>query len=192
MREITPEELEKKLESLRPPTSAALDGCIEQMLSDAAGAQPRARIGRLAPYGLIAAGIVGGIALAFLVRIGLSRALLSPVVPIRVSAIRGTILVKHAGTAAWEEMSAATRLRLGDQLWSGTEAGISLELRDNSLVALNSGSRLSVTEDNGRVEFELTHGTMRAVLRDGHPPFFVRTPQGLLKSLGTEFTVSVE
>jgi ferric-dicitrate binding protein FerR (iron transport regulator) len=59
-------------------------------------------------------------------------------------------------------------------------------------VTLNAGGVLSITHHDGRVEFELTHGTMRAVLREGHPPFFVRTPQGRLEALGTDFTVSVE
>jgi len=192
MSDMTPDELEKRLENLRPPDPSALDGRVQRLLCGAAVAEPRAGFGRLTVYSLAAAGIVVGVALVLLIQAGQRWMRLSPAVPIRISAIRGEVLVKHAGSATWEEMGASSQLRLGDQLWSGSASGINLELKDSSLIALNAGSVLSLTQYNGRVEFELTHGTMRAVLRDGHPPFFVHTPQGLLESLGTEFTVSVE
>jgi ferric-dicitrate binding protein FerR (iron transport regulator) len=83
-------------------------------------------------------------------------------------------------------------LCVGDQLWSGSASSINLTLKDDSLITLNASGALCLTHHDGRVEFELTHGTMRAVLREGHPPFVVRTPQGRLEALGTDFTVSVE
>jgi len=192
MSDMTPEEIEKKLENLRPPAPAALDERIGRLLRDTAAAEPRGRIRRFVPYGLIAAGILLGVALALLIQFGQRRVRLLSEVSIRVSEIRGTVLVKHAGAAAWEEVGAASRLRLGDQFWSGSASSIVLTLKDHSLVTLGPGGALALTDDDGRVEFELAHGTMQALLRDGHPPFFVRTPQGLLESLGTEFAVSVE
>jgi ferric-dicitrate binding protein FerR (iron transport regulator) len=65
-------------------------------------------------------------------------------------------------------------------------------MNDGSLVTLTAGGVLSIAHQDGGMEFELTHGTMRAVMREGHPPFAIRTPQGRLEALGTEFTVSVE
>ena len=133
-----------------------------------------------------------GVALVLLIQMEQRQLRLAHQVPIRVSAIQGPVLVKHVGTASWEELSAASALRVGDQLWAGSASSINLTLKDNSLVTLNASGVLSIKHHDGRVEFELTHGTVRAVLREGHPPFVVRTPQGRLEALGTEFTVSVE
>jgi hypothetical protein len=188
MNDMTSEELEKKLATLRAPKSPELDAGIQRMLHGAM----RARARRLAPFCLAAAGILVGVGLVLLIQTAQRQLGLGRQVPIRISAIQGPVLVKHTGTATWEELSAGAALRVGDQLWSGSASSINLTLKDNSLVTLNASGVLSLKHHDGRVEFELTHGTMRAVLHEGHPPFVVRTPQGRLEALGTDFTVSVE
>ncbi|MGO8702258.1 MAG: FecR domain-containing protein [Candidatus Brocadiia bacterium] len=198
-----PNSIEQRLSAIRLKVSAKLDERVERLTQemDMVGghdavehvAVPRPASGRrLVPFGLAAAGVLLGVAMVLVIQLGQRRLGLAHQIPIRISAIQGAVLVKHVGTAAWEELSVASALRVGDQLWTGSASSINLTLKDNSLVTLNAGGVLSIKHHDGRVEFELTHGTMRAILREGHPPFFVRTPQGRLEALGTDFTVSVK
>lgn len=112
-------------------------------------------------------------------------------VPIRLSQLEGTVLVKHRGTETWQEMTLSSPLYLGDLLQSLPNSKVTLKLPDGSTVALAPNSSLSLEVCDGGVELALQWGSIQAGLASPHPPFVVRTPQARVEALGTEFTVTV-
>jgi hypothetical protein len=116
----------------------------------------------------------------------------APMIDVRVSALSGTALVKHAGQDTWHELAPAATLRLGDVLHAAGNSAVTLSLWDRSSIRLDANTTLSADAFNGRVEFALSSGTINADLQSAHPRFFIRTPQGILEALGTAFVVSVD
>jgi len=113
-------------------------------------------------------------------------------VPVRVSHLNGTVLVRHDGFDQWEILQPDARVNLRDTFHSAAKSDFTLELYDGSTLAVNQNSMLELTSYDGETQFFLEHGGCTAVLESPHPPFFIRTPHGQVEALGTEFTVTVE
>ena len=109
----------------------------------------------------------------------------------QVSGLEGMVLVKHGGSEIWEELKSSSAVYLADVFQSSAKSKVSLLFGDRSKVTLDSNSILALKVYDGGVEFRLDHGTLKASLSTSHPPFIVRTAQGRVEALGTEFTVSV-
>ncbi len=113
-------------------------------------------------------------------------------VPIKVSRLEGTVLVKHQDSEAWHPMQPGCDIYLGDKFHSAPKSALVLELENQSTLELNQNSMLVLKLYNGETQFYLEHGKLAAALDSPHPPFFVSTPHGRVEALGTEFTVNVE
>jgi len=113
-------------------------------------------------------------------------------VPIQVARLKGTVLVKRGLNAAWNELTSASPLYVGDVFQSSPKSEMTLSFKDGSTLVLSANSRLALDHYNGGVRLNLSAGGMKASLNSPHPPFIVSTPSGELEALGTEFTVSVE
>lgn len=108
-----------------------------------------------------------------------------------VSELQGDVLVRHNWESAWKKMTPEEALYKGDKFLSLHQASLVLSLDPNNTVSLNENSSLDLLEHNGRTEFEITYGTVKAKLDGPHEPFFISTPQGRFEALGTEFIVRV-
>ncbi len=138
------------------------------------------------------------LAVGFLLGFGLAKtgttktATSKAMVPIQVTKLEGTVLVKHQDSDIWEQLRAGSNIYLGDTFYSTAKATVSLEFEDKSTIQLNPNSTLTLKLYNSGTEFYLEHGVAAAALNSPHPPFFISTPQGRIEALGTEFTVTVE
>jgi len=113
-------------------------------------------------------------------------------VPMKVTRIEGTVLVKHEGSELWYPMQSSSDIYLGDTFHSASNSALVLELENQSTLELNQNSMLVLKLYNGETQFYLEYGKLAAALESPHPPFFVSTPHGRVEALGTEFTVNVE
>lgn len=116
----------------------------------------------------------------------------APPIDVRVATVDGTVLVKRAHQPHWQALSPGDTLCLGDLLQSAGKSAATLALWDNSSITIQAATTLSADAFDGKVEFALRSGTIQASLQSAHPPFFIRTPQGTLEALGTEFVVKVD
>jgi hypothetical protein len=113
-------------------------------------------------------------------------------VPMRVSRVEGTVLVRHDGTDVWRTLNGGADVYLGDTFHSTAGSDFVLELGDSkSTIKVNQNSMLALVAYGDKTEFSLDQGECTASLESPHGPFFVRTPHGRVEALGTEFTVSV-
>lgn len=136
--------------------------------------------------------LAAGLAIGFAVGRADSGVTLAVAVPIEVSDLEGTVLVRHAGMDVWDVLELDSIIRLGDKFHSMAKSGFALQLDAKSKVALNQNSMLVLKTYNGRTQFFLEHGECTAALESPHGPFFIDTPHGRVEALGTEFTVTVE
>jgi len=113
-------------------------------------------------------------------------------VPIQVSEVEGTVLVKHKGSEIWEQLQSQPNIYLGDTFHSTAKSRMSLVFLDKSTVTVNPNSTLWLQLYNGGTQFHLEHGKLAAALSSPHPQFVISTPHGRVEALGTEFTISVE
>jgi len=145
----------------------------------------------------VAAGIVlaVGLFLGFaLGRAGTGKPAAPPLaaqVPISISDIEGTILVRHKGSNVWQTLQAGSNIYLGDTFHSTARSACVLKLDDKSKLELNQNSMLVLNLSNGETQFFLEHGECTASLESPHGPFFISTPNGRMEAVGTEFTVKV-
>ena len=143
----------------------------------------------------IAAGILLAIGLTlgfYMGRASIVEPPLAAKVPMRVSELDGTVLVKHKGFDTWQTLEDGANVYLGDTFQSSVKSGFVLELKDKSTIEVNQNSMLALKLYNGQTQFHLEHGRCTADLQSPHPPFFISTPHGRVEALGTEFTVTVE
>ncbi|MHC4545326.1 MAG: FecR domain-containing protein [Planctomycetota bacterium] len=144
------------------------------------------------------ASIAAGILLAIGLTLGFSMGRASidkptgAKVPMRVTELDGTVLVRHEGLDAWQVLEADSTIHLGDTFHSTTKSAFVLEMEDKSTIEVNQNSMLVLKLYNGETQFFLEHGRCTAALESPHPPFFISTPHGRVEALGTEFTVTVE
>jgi len=110
---------------------------------------------------------------------------------IAVSQLQGDVLVRHAWETGWTKMTPAESIYRGDAFRSLHQASLVLSLGKNNTVSLDENSSLDLLEYNGKTEFGITYGTVKATLDGPHEPFFISTPQGHFEALGTEFIVRV-
>jgi len=113
-------------------------------------------------------------------------------VALSIAKLNGTVLQKHKGSSTWAELTPDARLYVGDDLQTLSGATLALALQNKSTMRLEGGTNLLVKEYNGEAEFVLGSGSLRATLTSPHPSFVIRTPQGLIRALGTDFAVSVQ
>jgi len=140
---------------------------------------------------VLAVGLFLGFALG---RAGTGKRVISPIaaqVPIQVTDVEGTVLVKHAGSDLWYGLTSESKVYLGDTFHSMAEATCVLALDPNSTLEFDQNSMLVLKSYNGLTEFNLEHGELAADLESPHGPFFISTPHGRVEALGTEFTVKV-
>lgn len=156
-----------------------------------------ARILSLNKYSAIAASVLVGI--SFLCGFILARfddkvISIPPTakVPMKVTKLEGTVLVKHEKSELWYPLSSDSNIYLGDTFHSAVKSSLVLEVGDKSTLELNQNSMLVLKLYNGETQFHLEYGKLAAALESPHRPFFVSTPHGRVEALGTEFTVNVE
>jgi hypothetical protein len=113
-------------------------------------------------------------------------------VPIRVSGLEGTVLVKHQASKRWSQLKNGSGIYLGDTFRSTAKSRAILTLAGQSTIQLNQNSTLLLRVCNGGTEFYLEHGELAAALNSPHPPFIISTPHGRVEALGTKFTIAVE
>ena len=144
----------------------------------------------------IAAGILLTVGLSLGFALGVTaksaRTQLMAQVPIGVSKIGGTVLVRHEGSDSWQTLETGSNVHLGDTFHSTARSVCRLEFEDESTIELNQNSMLVLRSFNGQTQFFLEHGECTAALESPHGPFFIDTPHGRVEALGTEFTVTVE
>ena len=178
----------------------ARDGVLKRV-SEEGGPQMRARsvnlmwLGRrrsaVAAAVLLAVGLTIGFALGRADSAG-SGVALAAEVPMQVSSLEGTVLVRHAGRDIWAILKPDSIIRLGDRFHSMAKSAVTLKLGDKDTIELNQNSMLVLKSFNGQTQFFLEHGECTAALESPHGPFFIDTPHGRVEALGTEFTVTVE
>jgi ferric-dicitrate binding protein FerR (iron transport regulator) len=173
---------------------------------DRLAATPRVRIRAARAVGARQAWAHGAIAAAVLLAVGLTigfglgkatvprpvEVTLPDQVPMRVSRLSGTVLVRHDGFDEWEALQPGATVRIGDTFHSAAKSDFTLELSDGSTIEVSQNSMLVLKSYDGETQFLLEHGRCMAALERPHPPFFIRTPHGQVAALGTEFTVTVE
>ena len=117
---------------------------------------------------------------------------LAGIVPMQVVDLEGTVLIRHQGSEVWRALAEDSAVRVGDTFHSASNAGFALTTKkDESRIDVAQNSMLTLTSHNGETQFFLEHGECTAALESGHPRFFIKTPNGRLEALGTEFTVTV-
>jgi hypothetical protein len=139
----------------------------------------------------IAIGILLGFGLAKISSVRHTTTLATKV-PMKVTRLEGTVLVKHQDSELWHPLEESSNIYLGDTFHSMSKSGFILELENKSTLELNQNSMLVLKLYNGETQFHLEHGELAAALESPHPPFVISTPHGRVEALGTEFTVSVE
>lgn len=190
-------------EAISPQTSAeqARENILDQL-----AATPHLRIEAARVVGARQAWTRWAIAAAVLLAVGLTigfglgkatvprpvEVTLPDQVPMHVSHLNGTVLVKHDGFDKWEALQPGTTVRVGDTFHSPAKSDFTLELTDGSIIEVSQNSMLVLKSYDGETQFFLEHGRCMAALESPHPPFFIRTPHGRVEALGTEFTVTVE
>ncbi len=141
---------------------------------------------------LLAAGLLLGFALG---RAGSNKPAGVPLaarVKMSVADLQGTVLVRHEGSNVWQALTAGSDIYLGDTFHSAAKSGFTLKLEGDSRIRVDQNSMLALTSYNGETQFFLEQGECTAALESGHPPFFIRTPNGRMEAVGTEFTVRVK
>jgi ferric-dicitrate binding protein FerR (iron transport regulator) len=208
------ESCRKEFESLR-----LVEGMVQEAISsqtsaeqarakilDRLAATPHVRIGAARAIGARQAWTRGAIAAAVLLAVGVTigfglgkatvprpaEVTLSDQVPMSVSRLSGTVLVKHEGFDTWEVLQPGATVRVGDTFHSAAKSDFTLKLTDGSTIEVSQNSMLALQSYDGETQFFLEHGRCTAALESPHPPFFIGTPHGRLEALGTEFTVTVE
>jgi ferric-dicitrate binding protein FerR (iron transport regulator) len=145
-------------------------------------------------WGAIAAVLLFGVGLGFVLQniqsrpdAGISR---KPVA-IQVAEVKGTVLVKHRDAQVWETLEADSAVFLGDTFYTTATSNLVLSLGQFNRIEVTPNSMLALESSDKTTEFFLKHGQCTPVLNGPHGPFFIRTPNGRMEALGTEFTVTV-
>ena len=113
-------------------------------------------------------------------------------IAIQVAEVHGTVLVKRRNTQVWQILKPDAAIYLGDTFHTTATSGLVLGLDEDAQVKVSQNSMLVVESyDDEKTEFYLEHGQCTPVLNGPHGPFFIRTPNGRMEALGTEFTVKV-
>ena len=177
----------------------ARDGILKRV-SEEDGPQMRARRMKLMSLGrrrsavaaavLLAVGLTMGFGLGRMDSVG--DVTLAEIVPVQVSELEGTVLVRHSGMETWDVLEGGSIIRLGDRFHSMAKSAVTLKLSAKDTIDLDQNSMLVLKSFNGQTQFFLEHGECTAVLESPHGPFFIDTPHGRVEALGTEFTVTVE
>ena len=114
------------------------------------------------------------------------------VLAVSVAEVQGTVLQRHRGSSIWEALTPGAAAYVGDEFMTGAKGLATLRLKDDSTLRLEGNSTLRIDSYNGSAQFALDSGRLKAMLTTPHPPFAISTPQGVIRALGTEFTVTVE
>lgn len=113
-------------------------------------------------------------------------------VGVKVAEIRGIVLVKHRDAQVWQALNTDSTIYLGDTFHTTATSDLVLNLNETDTIEVTPSSMLALESyDPNETQFYLEHGQCTPVLNGPHGPFFIRTPNGRLEALGTEFTVKV-
>lgn len=112
-------------------------------------------------------------------------------VDLQVTEIKGVVLVKHQDAQVWEVLHTNSAIYLGDTFYTTATSNVVLGLDKTNSIEVTPNSMLALESYENRIQFYLEHGQCKPVLNDSHGPFFIRTPNGTMEALGTEFTVKV-
>jgi len=111
---------------------------------------------------------------------------------IGIDRLEGTVLVRRDGAGQWVPLVGDTPLYLADTIQTLPKGTIVLSLGPDSDIEIGPGSTLVLKSFNGKAELFLDYGSMTAALEGQHAPFYVSTPDGRIRALGTVFRVCVE
>lgn len=113
-------------------------------------------------------------------------------VNLQVAEITGTVMVKHQDAQVWHVLKPDSVIYLGDTFHTTATSDLVLALDATNHIEVNQNSMLTLESyDDQEQQFYLEHGQCTPVLHGPHGPFFIRTPNGRMEALGTEFTVKV-
>jgi ferric-dicitrate binding protein FerR (iron transport regulator) len=148
--------------------------------------------GRVRQYAGAAALFLIGVGLGFVCQSYWQKPGAHPLKPVdlQVAQVRGTVLVKHRDAQVWQVLNTGSPVYLGDTFHTTATSDFVLSLNKTSSIEITQNSMLVLESYDKETIFYLEHGQCTPVL-NGHGPFFIRTPNGRLEALGTEFTVKV-
>jgi len=112
-------------------------------------------------------------------------------VDLKVTEIKGTVLVKHQDAQVWQVLNTDSTIYLGDTFYTTATSHAVLGLDKTNRIEVTPNSMLALESYDTEIQFYLEHGQCTPVLNGPHGPFFIRTPNGTMEALGTEFTVNV-
>lgn len=141
---------------------------------------------------LLAVGLLLGFVLGRTNLIEPTGAQLAAQIPVQVTDLKGTVLVRHKDSDTWQTLKPESSVCIGDTFHSVAKSTFTLQMDAESKIEVEQNSMLALTSYNGETQFFLEHGKCKAVLESPHGPFFISTPHGRVEALGTEFTVTVE
>ena len=147
--------------------------------------------GRGLPWSGLAAMLLVGVVLGMILPVYCHKVTMSKPVPIQVAEVMGTVLVKHQGSRAWQVLRPESPVYLGDRFCSTASSEFVLALKQPNKIEVAQNSMLTLESFDREIQFYLEHGQCTPVLNGPHGPFFIRTPNGRMEALGTEFTVKV-
>jgi hypothetical protein len=119
---------------------------------------------------------------------------------LRVVAVHGNVQWKAGSGSSFVPVAATTQqvVRVGDQLQTGPDADITLQVPDGSWMVVSENSKFTVEDfwsGNLKSIMNLMMGRVRFYIKklDGRPnPYSVTTPTALIAVRGTEFDVIVD
>ncbi len=145
-------------------------------------------------YASMAAILLIGVALGLMFQATLQQStLFARRVPVamQVAEVKGTVLVRHRDSQVWYLLKSDVSIYLGDTFYSTANSDFVLSLDHTNQIEVAQNSMLTLESADKKTQFYLEHGQCTPVLDGPHGPFFIRTPNGRMEALGTEFTVKV-
>ncbi len=112
-------------------------------------------------------------------------------VDLQVTEVKGVVLVKHQDAQVWQVLNTGSTIYLGDTFYTTATSNVVLGLDKTNRIEITPNSMLALESYETEIQFYLEHGQCTPVLNGSHGPFFIRTPNGTMEALGTEFTVKV-
>jgi ferric-dicitrate binding protein FerR (iron transport regulator) len=112
-------------------------------------------------------------------------------VDLQVTEVKGIVLVKHQNAQVWQALNTDSQIYQGDTFYTTATSNVVLALDQTNRIEVTPNSMLALESYENKIQLYLEHGQCTPVLNGPHGPFFIRTPNGTMEALGTEFTVKV-
>ena len=154
------------------------------------------RLGRIQQYVAAAALLMFGVGLGIICQSYWQKPGVHPLTPVdlQVAEVKGIVLVKRHDAQVWQVLDTGSPVYLGDTFHTTATSDLILSLDKTNRIEVAENSMLVLEShalNDPNTQFYLEHGECTPVLNGPHGPFFIRTPNGRLEALGTEFTVKV-